>query len=816
MGTIPILASPEASGIHATSSVLFAENRGQVNGPARFVSVFGMPIWLTDEGLRLRLLEPETRPVRLDLALSARDAPGAAVMGAHVFLTFEGTDPTVRPSGVEPSPTRANYFIGNDPMRWVSHVPTWSRVRYESLYPGVDVEVHGSNGRPEYDLLVAPFADLAIVVVRVDGAEGLGLEPDGSLRIDTATGSLRQPKPRTWECAPGGAREAIACQYRLLDDHRYGFTVPDRDRQRALVIDPTLIYSTFLGGSGNDFSGDIAVDGLGSAVVVGSTNAATDFPVTPGAFSSTASDSENGFVAKFAASGSALEFATFLGGTPASSVDFPEAVAVSPSLEICVAGGAGTANFPTTPAAFDPTYNGNGDMFVTRLTADGSALVYSTFIGGSDIDFAVDITLDDQDRVCLVGNTDSVDFPVTANAFNSDKRLGSGVVARLSADGSELEYSSYLHGAGVCYGLDVDAEGRAHLVGTAMLGLPITSGAVDTVLSFGEGFFAVMDLDAGSLDYASFLGGFLNDFCTSIVLDDDGASYIGGSTGSIDFPTTPDSFDPWKNGMDDVFVVKVSPDGSELEWGTFLGGEGPEGSLVDLALMPNGSICVVGDAGSFLFPVTPDAFDSTWNNTSALFLSRLSADGSELLYSSFFGGNAEYAMFPAVAVDVAGSAYVAASTGDDLFPITPGAFDAVLNVNDACVLKLEFDAWTDVGQGLAGVAGVPVLVGAGSLQPGSAGSMTLAGAAGSAPAFLIAGLSEIEAAFKGGTLVPYPLIILPRPTQPNGSFVVPWLHWPSGLPAGTTLFFQTWVSDAVGVAGFSASNAMVAVTPIAP
>ena len=339
---------------------------------------------------------------------------------------------------------------------------------------------------------------------------------------------------------------------------------------------------------------------------------------------------------------------------------------------------------------------------------------------------------------------------------------------------------------------------------------------MDTVLSFGEGFVAVMDLDSGSLEYASYLGGFLNDFCTSIVLDDDAASYIGGSTDSIDFPTTPGSFDPWKNGVYDVFVVKVSPDGSELEWGTFLGGEGQEGALADLALMPDGSICVVGDAGSFLFPVTPDAFDSTWNNKSALFLSRLSADGSDLLYSSYFGGNADYVMFPSVAVDVAGSAYVAASTGDPLFPTTPGAFDAVLNVNDACVLKLEFGSWSDLGKGLEGVAGVPALDGTGSLQPGSAGSLSLAAAAPSAPAFLLAGLNQLNAAFKGGTLVPAPLIILPRPTQPDGSFAVPWLHWPNGLPAGTTLYFQAWVSDGAAVAGFSASNALVAVTPIVP
>ncbi|HZL99769.1 MAG TPA: hypothetical protein VFD43_05900 [Planctomycetota bacterium] len=795
-------------------SGLFAENRSQVNGPARFVSLFGMPLWLTDEGLRLRLL-PATPHVTQDRSTPLMGtAPATAVTGAHIFLTFEGTATTARLVGVEASPTRAHYFSGSDPSRWVNNVPTWARVRYEDLYPGIDVEVHASNGRPEYDLVLAPDADLEVAVIRVEGAQGMAIEPDGSLRIDTAAGPLRQPPPQAYETRAKESPELVDCHYALRDGSRYGFVVPRRNADRRLVIDPQLAYSTFLGGSGNDNCRDIAVNGSGSAVVVGNTNGATDFPVTPGAFDTVAGDSDNGFVAQLSPDGSTLDFATFLGGSPALGSDYPGAVTVSASGDICVAGGAGTANFPTTVGVFDTTYNGNNDMFVTRLSADGSALVYSTFIGGSDIDFATDVVLDGQDRVCLVGNTNSGDFPVSTNATYSVKGAGSGAVARLSVDGSQLEYGSYLHSAAQLFGLDVDSAGRLHVVGTALNGLAVTPGAIDTLMSFGEGLLAVMDPNSGALDYCSYLGGFSNDFCTSIELDNSGASYIAGSSDSIDFPTTPGAFDPWKNGMVDAFAVKISPDGSMIEWGTFLGGEGAEGDLVDIGLRPDGSVCVAGQVGSTLFPVTPDAFDSTRNFWGGAFLSRLSADGSQLLYSTFMGGIEDVVQNATVAIDVAGSAYVSASTLDDLFPTTPGAFDTEIAVVDSVVFKFAFEPWTDLGQGLGGVAGTPVLVGAGALQPGSAGSLALSGGAPSAIAYLIVGLAKLQLPFKGGTLVPQPLIVLPIPIQPNGSASVSWLSWPAGLPAGAKLYFQVWIIDPLAVNGLSASNGLLAVAPI--
>ena len=795
----------------APTPAVFAENRGQVDGPARFVSLFGTPLWITDDGMRLELVPgprtPVSRRERFD-----DDQDPTPVVGARVFLTFEGAEPSARVVGVAPASTLAHYFLGNDPDRWVTRVPTWSRVRYQGLYPGIDVDVHGSCGRPEYDLRVAPGADLGAVTIRVEGAEGLSLEPGGVLRIDTAAGALRQEPPVTWECDSTGKTSSLACRYVLLDSQRYGFEAPGRADNRWLVVDPALAYATFLGGADVDYVNDIAVDPSGAAVVVGGTSSSTDFPVTPGAFMATVGDHTNGYIAKLAPSGASLEFATYLGSWPLADDDV-YCVALSANGDLCVAGVAGP-NFPTTPNAFDTSFNGQGDMFIARFTPDGSGLVFSTFLGGSSgSDSPRAIALDGQDRICLVGGA-SADFPMTPNAYQSIKGTSSGVFVRMSSDASALEYSSFLDGASTVYGMALDRQGRIHCVGSASSVLPVTPRALDTTKVFSEGFIVTMDCDAGTLDYASYLGGNLNDIAVGIAVDADGSRYVVGETESLDFPHTSGSFDPSTNGNYDGFVAKLAPDGSTLEWGTYLGGIGPD-QAQDVGILPDGTVCVVGDAGSSNFPVTPDAYDAVYNSHHTLFIARLTTDGSTLLYGSMFGGNQSNAVNPSVAVDAAGAVYVGGQTSDTQFPVTPGAFATTLGApNDAYVLKLVFEPWTDLGHALAGTGGIaPHLSAIGTLELGTNGALLLGGAAPASPAYLIVGLDTLDAPLKAGTLVPAPLLVMPFFTQSDGHLSLPWTSWPSSVPSGTEIDFQIWIVDAGGPAGFSASNALQALTP---
>jgi len=357
------------------------------------------------------------------------------------------------------------------------------------------------------------------------------------------------------------------------------------------------------------------------------------------------------------------------------------------------------------------------------------------------------------------------------------------------------------------------ADSQVTIVGTASAGLPLTPGAIDTTQSFGEGFIVTMDVEAGTLDYASYLGGSFNDIASGVATDARGALYVTGETESFDFPVTTGAFDTIKAGGYDAFVVKVAPGGSTLEWGTFLGGSGHDKGR-KIAAAPDGSMYAVSEATSG-FPMTPGAYDAVYNGQLALGLSVLSPDGTHLQYGTYLGGTEEWVAQPNLCLDGYGSAYVTGYTADDLFPTTPGAFDTVRNgFSDSFVAKFQFGAWSGAGPGVAGTGGaIPQLVGDGPLEPGSAGSITLTHAKPLSPATLIVGLAALDAPFKGGTMVPNPLLLIPLTTDASGSRLLSWSAWPSGLPAGTELLMQGWIVDPGGPVCFSASNGLLGVTP---
>ncbi|MEW6745176.1 MAG: SBBP repeat-containing protein [Planctomycetota bacterium] len=322
-------AGVKASVAHAFSKLplAFIENRGQLDPRVRFhARRAAMTACFTDESFVLQLVcrekgeKKETHSgdealPQGELAYAAPDEPLAggstgrpgleqspeqadeAIAGASIFLTFEGAASGVIVEGMDPLPGRYNYLLGNDPSRWRTEVPAYASIRYRGLYRGVDVEVRDQHGRLEYDLLLEPGADLDPVIVRCEGAQSLGLDEEGTLVVETAAGPLKQPRPCTYEVGPSGAREAVECSYRVLGADRFGFDVPGRDLERALVIDPGLLYATFLGGSDGDWANAIAVDASGAALITGWTSS-SDFPTTPGAYDTTKSGYSDAFVAK--------------------------------------------------------------------------------------------------------------------------------------------------------------------------------------------------------------------------------------------------------------------------------------------------------------------------------------------------------------------------------------------------------------------------------------------------------------------------------------------------------------------------------------
>ena len=394
--------------------------------------------------------------------------------------------------------------------------------------------------------------------------------------------------------------------------------------------------------------------------------------------------------------GSGLVYATFLGG---NDNDYGQGIAVDGSGNAYVAGNTWSANFPTTPNAFDTSHNGGSDAFMVKLNPAGSGLVYATLLGGSDDDYGHGVVVGGNGSAYMAGETDSSNFPTTPGAFDTSYNGGDGAdafVARLNSAGSGLVYATYLGGSrfDAGYGITVNVSGSAYVTGeTGSSNFPTTSGAFDTSYNGGDIDAYVVKLNpAGSgLAYATFLGGSGGDWGNLITVNVNGSAYVVGPTGSSNFPTTPGSFDTGYNGGDrDAFVVKLNPAGGGLAYATFLGGNGTDFGN-GIAVDGSGSAYVVGRTGSSDFPTTPGSFDTSYNGGDRdAYVAKLNPSGSGLSYATFLGGSRSDSGYGSIAVDGSGSAYVTGQTHSSNFPTTSGAFDTSYNGGDrdAYVAKL--------------------------------------------------------------------------------------------------------------------------------
>jgi hypothetical protein len=615
--------------------------------------------------------------------------------GHSLGLRFVGASKQVEPEGAAPLPGKVNYLLGNDPATWRTGLPTYGEVVYREVWPGIDLAFRGDGRALKYELRLAPGADPGAIRLAYRGQKRLSLGRSGGLRLDTSLGVLRDSRPVSYQVIDG-RRVPVASNFVLGQNGDYGFEVGRYDVRRPLVIDPGLLYSTYLGGSGVDAGGGIAVDGAGSAYVTGQTTSA-DVPTTVGAFDTTYNGGgSDAFVTKLNAAGSApLLYSTYLGG---SGDDVGRGIAVDGTGSAYVTGFTSSGNFPTTVGAFDATYNGVTDAFVTKLNAGGSAPLYSTYLGGSAFDAGHGIALDGANSAYVTGFTHSGDFPTTPGGFDTTLDGPSDAfVTKLNPAGSApLVYSTYLGGSSedIGFAIAVDGTASAYVTGsTRSIDFPTTVGAFDTSHNGNADAFVTKLTTAGSaLLYSTYLGGSDFDSGRALAVDTFANAYVTGETQSTDFPTTPGAFDPTYNGgFNDAYVTKLNSAGSApLVYSTYLGGSDIDSGF-GIAVDGAGSAYVTGFTGSTDFPTTPGAFDTTYNGGVAdAYVTGLNAAGSApLLDSTYLGGSAGD-IGAAIAVDSAGSAYVTGSTSSNDFPTTVGAFDTTYNggFSDAFVTKL--------------------------------------------------------------------------------------------------------------------------------
>jgi hypothetical protein len=618
--------------------------------------------------------------------------------GEVLRLQFLGANPATRIAGQRRGPGRVNYLLGENPSKWRTGLPSYQAVVYHELWPGIDMVFRGERGRLEYEFRVAPGASIQDIRLAYRGVRGLALDRAGNLELETPLGTLTDPRPVSYQQV---AERRVRVESRFVlagAGNAYGFAVGAYDRHLPLTIDPGLVYSTYLGGSGQDAAYGIAVDSAGNAYVTGFTGS-TDFPTTAGAFDTTHNGGTDAFVTKLNASGSALVYSTYLGGSATylgtSGQDVGYGIAVDSAGSAYVTGSTASSDFPTTAGAFDTTFNGFDDAFVTKLNATGSALVYSTYLGGTANEFGLGIAVDSAGNAYVTGDTDSTGFPTTAGALDTTQN-GSydAFVTKLNATGSALVYSTYLGGSttDIGTGIAVDSAGAAYVTGeTLSSDLPTTAAAFDTTQNGGDDAFVTkLDATGSALVYSSYLGGSASDQGFGIAVDSAGAAYVAGATLSSDLPTTAGAFDTTFNGGHDVFVTKLDATGSALVYSTYLGGTSGEFANA-IAVDSAGSASVTGGTGSSDFPTTAGAFDTSLNASVDAFVTKLSSTGSApLLYSTYLGGSVASDEGYGIALDSAGSASLTGVTGSGDFPTTVGAFDTSYNGSlDAFVTKLS-------------------------------------------------------------------------------------------------------------------------------
>jgi hypothetical protein len=664
----PAGASPRL--VPDRAPLAFEANRGQFSSETEFVARTGAARLVLCRGAALSLLGSRS-PAESRATASAAAQP-------MLSLCCVGADPSVRASGVDPLPGKSNYLFGRDPRRWRRNVPNFRSVRYDAVYPGIDLVCYGRQRQLEYDFVVAPGADPDLIKMEFRSAGTVALAPSGELRIHTPEGELCQEKPFAYQ-EIGGDRRPVVCDYAVSRPRpaaegeavTFGFRLGTYDRTRPLVIDPVLVYSSFIAGIGADPTG-VAVDPEGNTYVVGFTSS-DHFAITVGAFRRVPEYSGNDlFVSKLSPDGTTYAYSTYFGGR---YEDEGLGIAVDSEGRAYVCGNTQSPDFPTTADGYRPERYpqvtwGNEDAFLTRLSADGSSLSYSTYLGGTGSDLAWGVAVTADDVAYVAGATDSVDLLTTTSALSHNLRGGSeGWIVGVAPNGASLTYASYLGGASDdnIRAVSVDSHGLPCVVGTTISDdFPVTDGST----AEGESaYVARIDPSRPQPVFSTLLGGSSSKGYAVVCGPGDRVYAAGEASGS--FPTTPGAFQSGGDGWD-AFVVCLSGDGAR-RFSATLGGSRRDTAL-GIAVDPAGTAYVTGWTYSRDFPVK-NPLQPYFGTLSDAFVTAIEASGALLVFSTTLGGYASDAG-RAIALATGGDVMVIGKTDQaSYFPTTANSVE---------------------------------------------------------------------------------------------------------------------------------------------
>jgi len=692
--------------------IAFEENLGQSNSEVRFLARgHGYALFLTETEAVFRL--------RAEVGSATAGGQGARESVIRISMPGSNSEPQVQEEELQPGKT--NYLVGNDPSRWHRGVPSYGRVKYHDVYPGIDAEYYGNQNQLETDFVVAAGSNPAAIQLHIEGAKALQFGSRGDLVIATPSGDLTLRRPDAYQDLNGVRRE-VAANFSLQGPSSLGIEVGPYDSTQALVIDPVVVYSTYLGGANGGLSlaintaTAIAVDSNDDAYVLGSTDT-LDFPTTSGALQTQNTTNETyAFITKFNSTGTGLIYSTLLGGSKGAG---GAGIAIDSSGDAYVTGGTVSTDFPVTNSAIQsvfPAGNLEGTVYFAELDPNGATLLYSTYLGGNGYsDVPAGIALDANDDAYITGYTSSTNFPVTPTALQLTNNSGGALsvggnnvfLSRIDPTKvglNSLIYSTYLGGSGTDEGtaIAVDANQNAYLTGSAgSSNFPLTANAFQSnwIGPSTDTFVARVDTVNSILVYSTFLGGGAShpDTGNCIAVDSNANAYVGGMTYDTEFPTTAGAFEttfPGAAGIFTGFVAKfdtaAATSGASLVWATYLGGTISGDQPHALQIDSQDNVYLAGEtwSGELLTGGYPASLGAPYTNGVAGlqngFVTVLTADGSNVAFSTYYGigvegSNANNIYGLALDNSSPPNVFIAGETRSTSFPITTGSYQTTLN-----------------------------------------------------------------------------------------------------------------------------------------
>jgi Tol biopolymer transport system component len=631
--------------------VSFEMNQGQMDSKVKyFTRIQGHQVFFTSEGVIIDLPHAETMEMR-----------------------FVDANPYPTVTGEALLETRSNYLIGNDPSLWISQVRHYDQVRYHELYPGIDLVFYFRDGDLEYDFVVLPTADPDLIRLEFTGMDKLLLNEEDRLVLSFDTGDIVNSIPSVYQEIKG--QRKLLSGKQLLDESGYiRFDLPDYQAEYALVIDPVLHFSRFFGGSGEEEIISLSSDVEGNIFIAGGTSS-PDLPVSVDSLSYPSSmfDVEGNrlaFIGKLDPSGTRLIYLTYLGGSRTATAHY---VRVDADGYAYATGRTEADDFPTVNPIQSSYGGGSDDVFLSKLSPDGSSLIYSTYLGGSEYDQARSLALDAAGSVYLTGRTESSNYPVVNPIIPNFGGNQDGFITKVSPEGNQIIYSTYLGGRenDIGHAITVDVQGNAYVTGLSNSPDFPTVNTYQDAYRGGDGDDAIivkLAADGSHFVYSTFIGGSGDDESRAIAVDTNGNAVITGYTRSVDFPTLNALQADFGGPTHDVFVTSLNPDGSDLVFSTYIGGDASDYGR-GLALDADDNIYLTGYTNSPDFPLADPIQDHFAGGRGDVIIMKLDPSASQLLYSTYLGGEA-HERGRAITVDGSGNILVSGHTQSRDFTVT--------------------------------------------------------------------------------------------------------------------------------------------------